>query len=194
MIRKILAETSEIVKLRGVDFDAMVQTGAFDVLPPMKIELIYGELLFMSPAGPFHEDYIDYLNRWSCDHTEKSFCNVRVQSGVACDDHRPEPDLAWLKPGRYARNRATNRDALLVIEVSDSSLEYDLQVKARLYAEEGIPEYWVVDVANQLMHVHRQGDGARYRSLQVFAAPAEIAPLCRPTALLHLGDLFVPNE
>ena len=54
-----------VAKLRGSDFDSMVERGAFDSLEPMKIERIHGELRFMNPAGPIHEGEIEYLTRWS---------------------------------------------------------------------------------------------------------------------------------
>lgn len=185
---------SAVAKLSGVDFDAMVERGAFVSLPPMKIELIHGELRFISPAGPFHDDYIDFLGAWSHQQTNREFCTVRVQCGVACGDHRPEPDVCWLKPGRYRKKRATSQDAMLVIEVADASLLTDLNEKALLYAEHGIPEYWVVDVPSQLLHVHRHGDGVRYRSIEVHSNPATISPLCRPTARLDLTAMFIDAD
>lgn len=101
-LHNILSEIpfmSTIAKLSGVDLDVMVERGAFSKLAPMKIELIHGDLRFMNPAGPYHEDYIDFLNRWSCDVTDSSFCLVRVQSSFTCGDHRPEPDVIWIRPG-----------------------------------------------------------------------------------------------
>ena len=112
-------------KMTGAEFDSMVERGAFDGLGPRKIELIRGELRFMNPARPVHDDYIDYLTRWSTNNTTANLANIRVQCGFDCEDNRPEPDILWLKPRRYGRTRLAAVDVMLLIEVSDGSLASD---------------------------------------------------------------------
>ncbi len=87
-------------KLTGREFDAMGDRGALDCIEGKKVELIRGELRFTNPAGPIHDDYIDYLTRWSVLSTQKGQANIRVQCGFVCDDNRPEPDILWLQPRR----------------------------------------------------------------------------------------------
>lgn len=181
-------------KLTGAEFDSMVERGAFDGLSPRKIELIRGELQFMNPAGPIHDDYIEYLNHWSVQENLAGSARIRVQSGFVCDDDRPEPDVLWLKPKRYGRTRPTTADVLLLIEVSDSSLANDLQVKADLYAESGVAEYWVVDVKGVRIHVMRASDGHHYRDISIVVPPTPLAPLCHPDAKLNLTELFEVRE
>ena len=67
---------STIAKLTGADFDSMVERRAFDRIGPKKIELIHGELRFMNPAGPIHDDYIRYLTDWSYENTNQRFSQV----------------------------------------------------------------------------------------------------------------------
>ncbi len=177
-------------KITGAEFDSMVERGAFDGLGPRKIELIRGELRFSNPAGPIHDDYIEYLTRWSIDNTASSEMCVRVQCGFVCDDNRPEPDVLWLSPKRYGRTRPTAKDVMLLIEVADSSLATDLQEKAAVYAEAGIMEYWVVDVPASRIHVMTQSDGKHFRNIQVVVPPNMLAPRCRPTANLNTANLF----
>ena len=177
-------------KLTGTEFDAMVDHGGFDCIKGKKVELIRGELRFMNPAGPIHDDYIDYLNHWSVVSTLDKKANIRVQSGFICDDNRPEPDVLWLQPRRYGRTRPTARDVMLLIEVSDSSLSSDLQEKADIYAEAGVQEYWVVDVPSSRIHVLSKSDGKSYRKIEIAVAPQFLAPTCLPTAKLDLSDLF----
>jgi len=119
----------------------MVERGAFDKIGPMKIELIHEEIRFMNPAGPIHDDYIRYLTDWSYENTSRQFCSIQVQCGFMCDDNRPEPDLAWLRHGRYGRKRPAASDVMLLIDVADSLLSTDLREKADLYAAGGIAEY-----------------------------------------------------
>ena len=177
-------------KLTGSEFDAMVDRGAFDCIEGKKVELIRGELRFMNPAGPIHDDYIDYLTNWSVRSTLDRSANIRVQCGFVCDDNRPEPDVLWLLPRRYGRTRPTARDVLLLIEVSDSSLSSDLQEKADIYAEAGVQEYWVVDVQSSRIHVLSKSDGKSYRKIEIAVAPQFLSPTCSPTAKLDLADLF----
>jgi Uma2 family endonuclease len=180
---------STILKLTAEEYDSMIEKGAFDRLQ-RRIELIRGELREMNPAGPVHEDYIDYLNRWSVSSTEASECVVRVQSSIDLDDSRPEPDIAWLKSGRYAQRRPQAADVLLIIEVADSSLPDDLEEKAGLYAQFNIAEYWVVDIQGRCIHVHQHSDGHRYQEVVQVSSGQTIAPSCKSSALLVLAELF----
>lgn len=177
-------------KLTGAEFDAMVDRGVFDCIAGKKAELIRGELRFMNLAGPIHDDYIDYLTRWSHSSATQKTANIRVQSGFVCDDNRPEPDILWLQPRRYGRTRPTAQDVLLLIEVSDSSLSSDLQEKADIYAEAGVQEYWVVDIPLSRIHVLSKSDGKSYRKIEITVAPQSLAPACLPSAKLDLTDLF----
>lgn len=181
---------STIAKLSGNDFDRMVLRGAFTDLEPMKVELIYGELRFMNPAGPVHEGGIQFLMEWSILHTSRQEIMVRVQSSINCGDHRPEPDLVWSRRMTTRRKRPTHADVLLLIEVSGSSSEQDLGEKARLYAEHDIPEYWVVDVQAEQVHIHRSPGQGKYKSFQSYDKSATISPLCQPAATLSLAELF----
>jgi Uma2 family endonuclease len=191
MERKIMSVSS---KITGAEFDSMVDRGAFDGLGPRKIELIRGELCFTNPAGPVHDDYIDYLTRWSVENNKSTDASIRVQCGFVCDDNRPEPDILWLKPRRYGSTRPTAADAILLIEVSDSSLANDLREKAQIYAESGVAEYWVVDVHASRIHVMTNSDGKHYRSIEIVVPPNPLSPKCRPEAILNMAELFEVRE
>lgn len=181
---------STIAKLTGAEFDVMVSRGAFDCIGPKKVELIHGELRFMNPAGPLHDDLIDYLTRWSTEATRNGDANIRVQCGFICDDNRPEPDILWLKPRRYGKVKPAAQDVLLLIEVSDSSLAIDLQEKADIYASGGVSEYWVVDLNKARIHVLSESDGSTYRNIEMVAAPTPLSPRCLPAAVLDIAELF----
>lgn len=181
---------STIAKLSGNDFDRMVLRGAFVDLEGIKVELIYGEIRFMNPAGPVHEGEIAYLTDWSYANTNSKEVAVRVQSGINCGDHRPEPDLVWSRRMPTKRIRPTHSDVLLLIEVSDSSSSQDLGEKAKLYAEHNIPEYWVVEIQSEQVHVHLNPNQGIYQSIQPFKKNACISPICQPSAVLSLAELF----
>ena len=177
------------LRMTGEQFDRMVADGAFDKFPPCKIELLHGRLSIMSPAGPIHDDLIQYLNWWSNQFNRQREYWVWVQSGIAVDDNRPEPDLAWVRRVRRPDRPAVG-DIDLLIEVADSSLASDLRLKADLYADGGIREYWIVDVPGRQVHAMRDPIASGYRDVSVVPRGDSIAPRCRPDAVLDTAELF----
>ena len=180
---------STALRLTPDEYDRMIAKGAFDGIN-RRIELIHGELREMNPAGPVHEDYIDFLNRWSTESTTSSDCVVRVQSSIDLADSRPEPDVTWLRPGRYASQRPQASDVMLLIEVADSSMATDMNEKAILYAQSKVAEYWVVDIPSRCIHVFADSDQEVYRTARRVDLGEELSPRCQPSATLNLSDLF----
>jgi len=179
------------LKLTVAEYDAMVAKGAFDELN-QKIELIYGEIQAMNPAGPVHDYYIDLMTEWSVRSADPERTLVRVQNGLDVPglESRPEPDIAWVKRQRYVDRHPNPSDAQLVIEVSDSSLSKDRSTKAGLYAKAGIAEYWIVNVAEECIHVFRNPGNDSYQQLTTFARGESISPQICPTAVLDPRQIF----
>ncbi len=173
------------------EYDHMVKLGAFDRIA-RKIELIRGELTEMNPAGPIHDDLITYLNNWSARHCDPSKTQITSQTGLDLPDleSRPEPDLMWIRAARYRNGHPKAEDVQLAIEVSYSSLSYDLDTKRRLYAEAGLQEYWIVDAQASCIHVHREPQDGDYQQRFVKTAEHTLSPLTQPSAVLNLSDLF----
>ena len=174
------------------EYDHMVACGAFDAIN-RKIELIRGEIVEMNPAGPVHDDVIDYLYDWSVRSTDRKMIHVRSQSGMSLPnlDSRPEPDVFWVKAKRYWESHPTAQDTLLAIEVADSSLHSDRTVKVGLYAEAGIQEYWIVDVQGNCVYMMREiATDGRYGFQRTLAVGDLISPIAQPTAILNIADLF----
>ena len=173
------------------EYDAMVRKGAFDELG-RKIELIRGELVEMNPAGPLHDDYIAYLTTWSATRIDPAATLLTAQTGLSLPEveSRPEPDLFWVKAKRYREHHPRSEDVQLAIEVADSSLAKDLEIKRLLYAEVRIVEYWIVDCRSSCVHVFRDPDGVDYQTRFVVTARDTLSPLIAPQAILDLKDLF----
>ena len=104
----------------------------------------------------------------------------------------PEPDVALLRPRAdfYAGKRPDAGDVLLIIEVADSSLEYDRRVKAPLYARHGIAEYWLVNLVEGHVAVYRDPAPDGYRSVQVHHPGEELRPLAFPDFVLAVDDVL----
>ena len=119
----------------------------------------------MSPIGSLHAAYVDRLNRLLNRFTNLSAI-VRVQSPILLNvNSEPEPDISLLRPRGdfYAGGHPTPGDVLLLIEVADTSVEQDLEVKLPLYAQAGIPETWIVDLPAETIEVHSRPDSGEYR-------------------------------
>ena len=173
------------------EFDRMVECGAFDHLN-RKIEFIRGELRQKSPAGPLHDGLITYLNNWSARSTSPEAVMVTSQTGLNLPDlqSRPQPDLLWIKPGRYLKRHPSAAEVKLAIEVSPSSLSFDINEKAELYAEAGIVEYWIVDANASCVHVFRDPQGSAYKQRAIANRGEQLSPLADENAVLDITELF----
>lgn len=177
---------STTAHLSLAEYDRIVATGVFDHPKRRRMELINGEIREMNPIGPMHEDAVDLLSEWSFDRVPRGKVRVRVQNsiGLPALDSAPEPDVAWVRRRRYSRRRPTAADVLLVIEVADTSLDYDTGEKAALYAAEGIQDYWVVNLPEQCVEVRRDPTGGRYQTLSRHSGDDEVRPLAVPEVAL----------
>lgn len=182
----------QTLHLNLAEYDALVHQGAFEDAGRC-VELIYGEIVEMNPSGPVHDDYITYLTSWSARASDPLHTLVTSQTGIDMPkvDSRPEPDVFWIRQGRYRSGHPQPADVQLAIEVADSSLAKDLDIKGRLYASVGIPEYWIIDCQNRCVHVLREPEGSLYKSHRIASSPETISPLIAPQAILDLHDLFV---
>ena len=114
---------------------------------------------------------------------------VRIQQPlIAADESEPEPDVAVVAPGSYARSHPEG--AKLVIEVAHSSIDYDRVTKAPLYAASGVEEYWLVDVEGRRVEVFCDASGGTYRSVERFGAGAVLRPRAFPDVAVTLDALF----
>lgn len=167
--------------------------GEVGILKPTdRVELVRGEIVQMSPIGRRHAAFVDNLNQLLVTGLAGRAI-VSVQNPVALsDDTEPPPDLKVLRrrPVPYREREAWGEDALLVVEVAETSLAYDRSTKLRIYAEAGIPEYWVVDCAAEAVEVHRGPEGSGYRETGRVAAGGAVAPRAFPDVVLALAEIF----
>ncbi|MDH3292605.1 MAG: Uma2 family endonuclease [Gemmatimonadota bacterium] len=149
-----------------------------------RVELLNGQVIVMGPIGPRHAGCVDALNRL-LSRLVGDFGIVRVRNPVVLG-HRaePEPDLAILRPRAdwYRGSHPRPNDVLLVVEVADTSLEYDRDVKLPLYAAASIPEVWLVDLDGERIEAYRAPGSEGYGDL-VTASRGETL------SALHLAGL-----
>ncbi len=156
------------------------------------VELIKGDVLEMPPIDSPHSGKVNritvLLTRLLGD---KSI--IAVQNPILIsDDSSPQPDFAVLHPRAdfYEDKHPTPTDVYLVIEVSDSTLRFDKIEKAMLYAQAGIPEYWILDVNNKLVIQHTQPSETGYQLIQQLTAGKTVASPTLPDLSLGVDQIF----
>ncbi len=157
-----------------------------------RLELIEGELVRMSPINAPHAAAVKRLTELLRDRLGKRAL-VGVQDPIVLDDQsEPEPDISVLRrrADYYANAHPSPADVLLVVEVSDTTLEYDRDVKARLYARAGIPETWVVDLNGDRVIVFRDVDNGEYTHMESVRRGADMTPSAFPDGTLHVDDIL----
>ena len=133
-----------------------------------RVELLNGEIVEMSPIGTRHAACVKRLNRLFSQMIGGRAI-VGVQDPIRLSDRsQPQPDLTLLQPRSdfYATAHSQPQDILLIVEVADTSTDYDRQVKIPLYAESGIIEVWLVDLVEQYLEIYRQPSANGYQQIQ----------------------------
>lgn len=174
------------VEVRGLtrrEYDLLVDAGAF---ADEKVELLHGRLYRGSPSGPRHAWVIELLNEL-LSIAYRGVARVRVQLPLAAgDDAEPEPDLAVVERRPRGGHPAS---AWLVVEVADSSRTRDLSLKAPVYAAAGVDPYWVVDLTQEQVVVHRDPHGDAYGTVER-VGPGERLALPRIDGAIAVDDLL----
>ena len=162
-----------------------------------RVELLDGQIYVMSPIGSEHAACVDRLTRLFVLRTGDDAV-VRVQNPVRLNEHaEPEPDLALLQPrdDAYASAHPGPESVLLIVEVADTSLAFDRDVKLPLYAAAGIPEVWLVDLDERTIHVYHTPSGNRYTRHEVQDSDAELALASLPDLTpIDASDLLPPSQ
>lgn len=152
----------------------MIDSG---LLAGRQVELIEGQILDMTPERPIHRATyrrgVKYLEALLGDRAV-----IFATVPIALDASEPQPDISIVMPpeSRYDERHPQPEDIYWLIEVSNSTLAYDLAEKAQLYARNRIQEYWVIDIAGAQLWVHRQPEEGQYQAIQSFST-GKISPL-----------------
>lgn len=160
--------------------------------PDARVELIEGEIIDVAPIGKEHTSVVDQLTRLFV-RAVGDEAIVRVQGSVRLGRmSEPEPDLVLLRPkADFYRSRfATGADALLVIEVSDSTLRYDRDIKVPLYARHRVPEMWIVDLQESRLLVYGDLGSGAYRTHAVVEHPVRMEIAALPGISVDLSAVF----
>lgn len=153
------------------------------------IELIGGEVVPMAAAKADWHSIMEGKLNWALTRGLPEAVRVYPAPSLTLSaDTLLEPDLVVLPRGSMIR-QMRGPDVLLLIEVADSSLSYDLRVKAPLYAQHGVRDYWVVDAVRQTIRIHRAPEDGIYTDVEEYEAHDTVAPLLFPDVAIRLDTL-----
>jgi Uma2 family endonuclease len=175
------------------EYQKAEEAGAFD---QQFLELIEGEILDKKMSkNPPHVDAAALLSGWLIQVFGARYVNSEAPIDVSPEDNpanEPVPDIFVLKRefAGFRTRRAQPGDLVLVVEIADTSLAFDLTTKAALYARAGIAEYWVLDIIGRRLLVHRWPENGRCASVTSYSHEESVAPAAAPDSSLAIGSLF----
>ena len=159
-----------------------------------RIELIDGELIEMAAIGVPHADTVATLTDLAAGLVGTE-ARISVQNPVHLGPRtEPQPDLALLRRRRYRVTHPTPADIFLLIEVADSSLSYDHDVKLPLYAEAGIPEVWIINLNGQTIERYSSPRDGRYTQIAIAVPGDMLASLNLPAFIVPVAQVFATDD
>jgi Uma2 family endonuclease len=170
------------------DYHQIIESG---VLEGKSVELLQGEIIAVSPEKPIHSSRIDTVADYLRDLLQKK-AKVREAHPVTLDNSEPEPDIAIVHPqaNNYASRHPYPQDIYLLIEVSNNSLNRDLEEKSIIYAQNGIVEYWVIDLPHNILWVFTQPEPNGYAYKQEVVT-GNINPVAFPNINIEVNKLLL---
>jgi Uma2 family endonuclease len=172
------------------EYQRMAETGV--LAPDARVELIEGEIFDMAPIGTGHAYVVNELTRLLAE-VVRGKAMLAVQQAIRLGPRsQPQPDLSLAKlPAiQYRRSHPQPADLLLVVEVSDSTLAHDRNVKLPLYARHGIPEVWLIDLNSWQLHCWREPQADRYVSATVLTR-GSVEVFALPGATIDLSSVLI---
>jgi Uma2 family endonuclease len=188
-IERATQGTRQVMRWSVADYERIVALGGF--APDKRIELIEGEITEAMPQKPAHRLTLSLILPIALGWCSKeSLYHVLCQAPIKLAQSMPEPDIAIIMghPRDFSDTHPTT--AALIIEVSDTTLEYDQTVKARIYAAAEIPDYWIVDLNARTIEVRRDPEASSYQSLHIFTETETVAPLFNADARITVAELL----
>lgn len=177
-------------KFTTQQYHQMAETGIFD--PQENLELITGEIITMSPVGFRHAFVTNYLtNFFPRNLGEQVIVSSQNQINLG-NESEPQPDVVLLRPRDdfYATQLPTPADIFLLIEVADTSLTYDREIKIPLYAQYQIPEIWLINLSQKQLERYTDIQGNAYTNIEIYKPSQSISCLAFPELKLHLETIF----
>lgn len=154
-----------------------------------RVELLNGEIIVMSPIGYRHATAVNLLTQFLVENSRRRFVVTPGNPFILDQRSEPQPDLCLAELAILTQGHHASPDQIfLVIEVSDSTLSYDRKDKGPAYARNGVREYWVLNLEDNVLELYREPSAEGYRDVCVAPAEETVAPLAFPDLKLRVGD------
>jgi len=173
------------------EYEQMIAAGVFG--PDERLELLDGAIILMSPLGRSHASCVDKAVIWFVQHMGQAY-TVRGQGPLHLSDRsHPQPDILLLrrKVDYYAHALPDPADVLLLIEVADLTLDTDRRIKLPLYAEAGIAEVWIVNLAADQVEVYNAPVAGAYNATLSAGRGDSMQPTLLPDLAVGVDDILV---
>ena len=171
------------------EYEQMIAAGVFD--EDERLELIEGEIIEMSPIGSAHLANVNRLNHLLV-QLVGTLAQVSVQNPIHLPRSEPQPDIVLLspRPDYYGDELPGSADVLLLIEVSDTTADYDRSVKMPLYGRNGVVESWLVDLVDNVIEVYLGPSTTGYRLKQTYGRGDRISLAALPSISVTTDDIL----
>jgi Uma2 family endonuclease len=186
----VMSATSHRHPISVAEYLRMGAAGVFS--PDMRLELIEGQIIEMAPIGSPHAAVVSLLTALFIRAVGERAVVWAQNPLIVGDRSMPQPDLALLKPrsDNYFGAHPTAADVLLVVEVSDTTLRFDLDTKVPLYARAGAAETWVVDIERRALIAFRDNDGTRYGATFIVSRNDRVSVAALDGVTVEVASLF----
>lgn len=191
---KTLAKTQDLKYWSVEDYHKLSDSGVLD--PSEQTELISGQVVIMAAKGTPHVIALQLLALQLDDFLRDKPSFARTQDPIQLDDlSEPEPDLVVVQGDilTYASHHPYPKDIQLIVEVADTTLAKDCDVKDKLYAQANLAEYWVVDLKNRQLHIFQQPTSEGYNSHLILGENNQVSPLAFPKLAIETSSILPPT-
>jgi Uma2 family endonuclease len=172
------------------EYYRMAEAGIFHA--DERLELIRGEIYEMSPIGNRHAGCVIWLVDCFAAVRDRALVNPQNPLCLPQEHSVPQPDVVLLRrrKGYYRDSPPEPEDVLLLVEVADSTLAYDRDVKVPLYSEGGVPEVWLVDLNGGSIGVYRHPGPRGYAEIRQYRRGETLTPLVFPELVLAVEEIL----
>lgn len=172
------------------EYHRMIDAGI--LTPNDKVELLEGRIIQMSPQKPPHAATIQRSDRY-LQNLFRDKADIRIQLPITLSTSEPEPDIAVVRINAlaYSDHHPSAEEIFLLIEVAYTTLTFDRQEKAPIYARANILEYWILDIENRQVYIYRNPTTSGYKTEIILQLNAALAPLAFPEIEIPFSELFL---
>ena len=188
------------IQPRLFNVDEYYQMASTGILHPTeRVELVDGHIVNMPPQGPLHAATVSRVVRYLLSRLTPEAASIRTEQPISINElGEPIPDITVVRPdledNDYAAHHPQPEDILLLIEVADSSLEYDRNTKDKLYSRAGILEYWIIDLKARQLRRYTGCTESSYREEAVLVEGEVVSPIAFPALTISISELFTRKK